>query len=258
MEKVSANSSVSYDRPGHQAPVTSVTLKGSVFTLPIVKLHLSDLTQIVRDLQAQLEDSRGFFKNSPVILDLSLVQNHTIDFASLKILLLGQELIPVGIQGGSEQQGLAAIGQGMGIIPVRSVVINKQNVIPTTADSPTVDEDDTGTMPLEETLVVNQPIRSGQRVYARGGDLILLAAVNAGAEIMADGNIHIYAPLRGRALAGVNGNKNARIFCHSFEAELVAIAGSYKVFEDDIDTDLYKKTVEVCLHQEQLIIRSIS
>ncbi|MFV2055685.1 MAG: septum site-determining protein MinC [Thiohalomonadales bacterium] len=280
MEKVSNNSSICNDRndrSDHKAPVTSVTLKGSVFTLPIVKIHSSDLKQIARDLQTQLKNSRGFFTNSPVIIDLSLVQNHTIDFGSLKILLMGQELVPVGIQGGSTKQQLSAIGQGLGIIPIRAAVGSKKTehhtntkhvnqsteIVDEVVESKisprdAVDESHSEVMPNEETLVVNQPIRSGQRIYARGGDLIQLAAVNAGAEIMADGNIHIYAPLRGRALAGVTGNKNARIYCHSFEAELVAIAGSYKVFEDNIDIDLQKKTVEISLQQEQLIIRSIS
>jgi septum site-determining protein MinC len=102
--------------------------------------------------------------------------------------------------------------------------------------------------------MVTQPIRSGQRIYARDGDLIVLAAVNAGAEVMADGNIHIYAPLRGRALAGVRGNQNARIFCHSMEAELIAIAGSYRVFEDRVPDEIRQKSVQICLRGEQLDI----
>jgi len=104
------------------------------------------------------------------------------------------------------------------------------------------------------TRMVTQPIRSGQRIYARGGDLIILAAVNAGAEVMADGNIHIYAPLRGRALAGVQGDQDARIFCHCMEAELIAIAGSYRFFEDNVPKEIYQKSVQIRLRGEQLDI----
>jgi septum site-determining protein MinC len=105
--------------------------------------------------------------------------------------------------------------------------------------------------------MITQPIRSGQRTYAKGGDLVLLGAVNAGAEVMADGNLHIYAPLRGRALAGLDGNTQSRIFCQSMEAELVAIAGNYRVFEDDIPPEIYRKSVQIYLDGEQLIIEPI-
>ncbi|MDH5327151.1 MAG: septum site-determining protein MinC, partial [Gammaproteobacteria bacterium] len=106
----------------------------------------------------------------------------------------------------------------------------------------------------ETSKFIKQPIRSGQRVYAKGGDLVILGAVNHGAEVMADGNIHIYAPLRGRALAGLDGNSESRIFCHSMEAELVAVAGNYRVFEDKVPADLYKKSVQIYLEGEQLKI----
>ena len=104
------------------------------------------------------------------------------------------------------------------------------------------------------TKIVQQPVRSGQRMMARKGDLVVLAAVNAGAEIIAEGNIHVYAPLRGRALAGVSGDTHARIFCHQFEAELVAIAGNYRVFDNGPPRELRGKAVQVFLDGEQLIV----
>lgn len=96
-------------------------------------------------------------------------------------------------------------------------------------------------------MVVNRPLRSGQQIYARGGDLVVLAAVNAGAEVIADGSIHIYAPLRGRALAGASGDAGARIFTTRFEAELVSIAGVYRTFESGVAADLAGKPVQVQL-----------
>ena len=102
------------------------------------------------------------------------------------------------------------------------------------------------------TMVVDTPVRGGQRIYARGCDLILTAAVNAGAEVIADGSIHVYAPLRGRALAGAAGNAQARIFSLSMEAELVSIAGVYRTFDDGWPKDLSGKAVQIRLRDERL------
>ncbi|NUS59329.1 MAG: septum site-determining protein MinC [Lysobacter sp.] len=100
------------------------------------------------------------------------------------------------------------------------------------------------------------PVRSGQQVYAENSDLTVLATVGAGAEVIADGSIHIYGALRGRALAGAQGNEKARIFCREFHAELVAVAGHYKVLED-IPKDLRGKAVQVWLDQGQLRIAAL-
>ncbi|KGQ19684.1 Septum site-determining protein MinC [Lysobacter dokdonensis DS-58] len=100
------------------------------------------------------------------------------------------------------------------------------------------------------------PVRSGQQVYAENSDLTVLATVGAGAEVIADGSIHIYGALRGRALAGAQGNEKARIFCREFHAELVAVAGHYKVLED-IPKDLRGKAVQVWLEQGQLRIAAL-
>ena len=103
------------------------------------------------------------------------------------------------------------------------------------------------------TLVIDRPLRSGQQVYARGGDLVILAAVNPGAEVIADGNIHVYAPLRGRALAGARGNAQARILTTVFAAELVSIAGIYRTFEDGVPAKLANQPVQVRLAQEPVV-----
>jgi septum site-determining protein MinC len=108
------------------------------------------------------------------------------------------------------------------------------------------------------TMIIDTPVRTGQRIYARGADLVLMAMVNAGAEVIADGSIHAYAPLRGRALAGASGNTNARIFTMVMEAELVSIAGVYKTFEQGWPTNLVKKPVQVMLLNDKLEMRPIS
>ncbi len=104
--------------------------------------------------------------------------------------------------------------------------------------------------------IIDRPLRSGQQVYAKGGDLIILAAVNPGAEVIADGNIHVYAPLRGRALAGARGNAEARILTTVFAAELVSIAGIYRTFEDGVPAKLANQPVQVRLAAEPVVSKS--
>ena len=111
--------------------------------------------------------------------------------------------------------------------------------------------------PAKPTVVIRQPIRTGQQVYAENADLIVLAMVSVGAEIIADGNIHVYAPLRGRALAGAGGNKKARIFVQHMQAELVSVAGVYRTFEQDLPTDLRNQAVQVYLEDDKLVVSAL-
>lgn len=109
------------------------------------------------------------------------------------------------------------------------------------------------------TLVINSPVRTGQQVYAKNADLIVMGMVNEGAEVIADGNIHVYAPLRGRALAGESGDKTARIFAQSMQAELVSVAGIYRVFEQNLPPHLHKHAVKIELQEdERLAISAIN
>ena len=111
---------------------------------------------------------------------------------------------------------------------------------------------------VRQTLVVEKPIRTGQQVYAENADLIVLGLVNEGAEVIADGHIHIYAPLRGRALAGASGDQNARIFAQSMQAELVSIAGIYRTFDQQLPPHLHRQAVQVYLQKERLAIAALS
>ena len=101
-------------------------------------------------------------------------------------------------------------------------------------------------------MIIDTPVRAGQRVYARGADLVVTAIVNAGAELIADGSIHVYAPLRGRALAGASGNTAARIFALNMEAELVSIAGIYSTFENGFATNVFHHPVQVRLDGDRI------
>jgi septum site-determining protein MinC len=109
--------------------------------------------------------------------------------------------------------------------------------------------------PAPRTVTLDKPLRSGQRFYARGCDLIVTAMVSAGAEVIADGNIHVYAPLRGRALAGASGDKTARIFTTSLEAELVSVAGLYRTFEAGVPAELARQPATIWLVGEDNDLR---
>ncbi len=106
-------------------------------------------------------------------------------------------------------------------------------------------------------MIVDMPVRSGQRIYARGSDLVVTATVNPGAEVIADGSIHVYAPLRGRALAGASGQADARIFSLAMEAELVSIAGVYRTFDEGWQKEMAGKPAQVRLKDDRLDIKSI-
>lgn len=263
MEKVQSDTQALQLPTGTGEGVAAVSIKGSVFTLPIVKIHSSELAAIKNTLHTHLAKSAGFFKDSPVILDLADVSEWLPDFVRLRQLLADLGLMAAAVQNANENQIALARSAGLGNIAGKPNKTETAGIASEAAPEPEPAPPRTGAMQVIEpefetqTMIYDQPVRGGQRLYARGGDLIQLAAVNPGGEIMADGNIHIYAPLRGRALAGVNGNEDARIFCHSMQAELVAVAGNYRVFEDNIPADIKNKSVQVYLDNEQLIIRSI-
>jgi septum site-determining protein MinC len=116
-------------------------------------------------------------------------------------------------------------------------------------------------VPGPATMVIDRPLRSGQKIYARGADLIVLAMVNQGAEVVADGNIHVYAPLRGKAMAGASGNTNARIFSLCLEPELISIAGVYRTSETPLPADIHGRAAQVRLSddgQEKLLIEALN
>lgn len=216
-------------------------LKGSLFTFTVLHLFNLDQEIIEQHLLEKTKQAPGFFNNTPVILDLEYLsseQHINIDFKNLYCLLRKYGLIPVGIRNSNPAYVKAAMLAG----------------IPVIAGKRPIHDSDRGHL---RNLVYKQPVRSGQEIYAPGGDLIVLGTVSPGADIIADGNIHIYGALRGRALAGVQGDKKAYIFCRSLEAELVSITGHYRVYEQ-IDVTNLNKSVQIYLQQDQLIIEHLT
>lgn len=236
----------------------ALEFKSSTFSVPVLILFDNDTVIIEQQLQEKVRQAPEFFKNSPLVFDLQELnkQEREVDIAELTKIIRKLNLLPIGIRGGTAQQNQQAITQG---IPVHSIHSGSTST-PATAPAETVKpkkitpKPDPKTEPAISTLIT-QPIRSGQRLYAEG-DLIVLAQVSAGAEILAEGNIHVYGTLRGRALAGVQGNQEARIFCSDLQAELISIAGTYKISED-LDESVRGKPVQIYLQNENLIIQDL-
>ncbi len=241
-------------------PLASFQLKGSLFTLSVLQLYDVNLQRLKQELSEKIRLAPQFFHYAPVVLDLSPLNSDEIssmlDFEALRQMLRGFNLVPVGIRGGTQRLHHAAQKAGFAIMldpaPSHSKITLKAGDIRheshSTKKKPDIREN---TSEIGSRLITT-PIRSGQQVYAQGGDLIIAASVSPGAELLADGNIHVYGTLRGRALAGINGNENARIFCYGLEAELVSIAGQYKVFEEH--SDIHPGPKQLFLREGQLII----
>lgn len=234
-------------------------LKGSLFTLTVLHLLKFDLTALTEQLTQAIKQAPKFFQQMPVVIDLQKLpeKEQSVDFPALLNRLREQGVIPIGIRGGNPTQQKSALEAHLAIFPTTKaepLEINPQpaktNKINTTAPSRPA------TPALQPTKVITQPVRSGQQIYARQTDLVVLAPVSAGAELIADGHIHVYGPLRGRALAGVSGNEEARIFCQSLEAELVAIAGHYWVNED-LQNNTIKQNVHIHLENDRLQISEL-
>jgi septum site-determining protein MinC len=232
-------------------------LKAAAFTLPVIRLLHPDMEALEAQLRPKVEQAPGFFEHTPVIIELSaLSSQETIGFPRLVALLREVGMIPVGVRGGGSAQHEAAKAMALAILAdnakpdqARSEVRVEGLPVSTQSDEPPIGIE-TG------SHLIDRPVRSGQRVYAAGGDLTVLAPVNSGAELMADGNIHVYAPMRGRAMAGLHGDTTARIFCADLQAELVSIAGHYRV-SDKIPGALKGRRIQVFLDHEILRIEPL-
>lgn len=227
-------------------------LKGRMLTLTILRLLDADLEHFLADLEARIAEAPAFFDGMPVILDLTPVAASGIDDIWLSELahhLWQSGLAPVAVTAGDPRVENTAQAAGLGVMRQPGGGSTREV---DTGPAPARPEPASATARL-----VTQPVRSGQQIYARGGDLVVLAPVSPGAEVLADGNIHVYSNLRGRALAGVQGDADARIFCQQLNAELIAIAGCYRVSED-IDEASRGHSVQVRLAGETLHIEPLA
>lgn len=230
--------------------------------LSLVALLLKSAVQedIARELQHRYGDTPDFFDQEPLLVDLSALPEGagTPDFPALLQLLRHYRLQPVAVKGGTPEQIDAARAVGLvwaddaGWMPASSTAPAQA---PQAAPAPAKAAEP------QPALLVDRPLRSGQQVYARGRDLIVTAMVNAGAEVIADGSIHVYAPLRGKAIAGARGYAQARIFAQALEAELVSIAGVYRTSDVALPDNVRGKPAQVRLQSsdqgDKLILEPI-
>ena len=227
--------------------MSSFEIKGKVAPSTLFRPLTTDLAELTCDVEQRLPQTPEFFRNMAVIIDFSALgqMRDGLDLNGLVRLLRDQGLVPVGIQGGNEYHERLAPNLHLGVFPENKPAPGRVSSCGLSGPAPEV-----------AAMVVDKPVRSGQQIYAKGRDLIVLSPVGQGAEVIADGNIHIYAPLRGRALAGVMGNEGARIFCKELRAELISVAGLYRVSED-LPEDLHGASVQVRLTGRQLLIESL-
>ena len=239
---------------------THLDLKSAQLSVVAMVLKTVDVAAVAAELAARSADDPEFFDNDPVLIDLSAVQaeEQPIDFAALVQLLRSHRIQPVAVRGGNPAQMQAAHAAGLVAAPdmpaaraqprevIREVVREVQ--VPVEVPVPA---------PAPGALVVDKPLRSGQQVYARGSDLVVLAMVSFGAEVIADGNIHVYAPLRGRAIAGARGDTSARIFSTCLEPQLVSVAGIYRTTETELPADVRGNPAQVRLDGEKLLIEPL-
>jgi len=239
-------------------------LKSTAWTLTALRLHTAEREALARALDDRFRDTPGLFDQDPVVIDLSPLReaDAAIDYPALLTKLREHRLVPIAVQGGSPAQTAAAQAAGLvealdaatqpaAQLPVTNTVVEVREVV---REVEVVKEVPTAV----PTVVVDKPLRSGQRVYARGGDLVVLAAVSFGAEVIADGNVHVYAPLRGRAIAGARGDTTARIFTTCLEPQLVAIAGIYRTSETDLPANVAGKPAQVRLDGERILLEPLA
>jgi septum site-determining protein MinC len=206
-------------------------------------------------LQQALARSPKFFRHAPIVVDAGAVAGQPpLNLAEFARRLRQQHLVPVGLQNGDEAWSHMAVNAGLALLPSgRPAKKAPEEATPEQAAPSPPDEPASR---RHASIVVSEPVRAGQQIYAEDGDLIVLAPVSPGAEVAADGHVHVYSRLRGRAHAGVKGDRDARIFCHKLEAQLVSVAGVWLVNED-IDARFMGKGVQICWSGAALVMEPL-
>jgi septum site-determining protein MinC len=266
-------------RPGSRAG--TFELKSRRFSLLGLVLHSADIAQVAADWATRVGQGGTAFEHEPVVIDLTQLPRAAaaataaaegqaplalegpapVDLGAVVALLRASQLQPVAVAGATPEE--LALAHGLGLADaadeivaerpaaaetVREVV--REVVVEKIIEKPVA----VGAAP---TLIIDKPLRSGQQVYAKGGDLVVLAVVSHGAEVIADGSIHIYAPLRGKAIAGARGDTSARIYTQSLEAELLAVAGIYRTAENPLPAEVAGKPAQVYLQGEKLLLQPL-
>ncbi|MDH1261823.1 septum site-determining protein MinC [Pseudomonas sp. GD03944] len=227
-------------------------LKGSMLAITVMELTHNNLERLDQQLAEKVAQAPAFFSNTPLVLALDKLPEGegALDLSALMAVCRRHGLRTLAVRANRADDIAAATALDLPVLPpsgARERLLEVGTPAPKKPEKPVEPE-------VKPSKVITSPVRGGQQVYAQGGDLIVLAPVSAGAELLADGNIHVYAPMRGRALAGIKGNTKARIFCQQMGAELLSIAGQYKVAEDLRRDPLWGDAVHVSLSGDVLNI----
>ncbi|VCU70238.1 Septum site-determining protein MinC [Pigmentiphaga humi] len=250
----------------------------SLYAIRVV-LHTSDLAAVLAALDQRMQEAAGFFEDEPVVIDASRL-DAPMDWRQLVDALLAHSLPTIGIMVPPElaesarEAGLAQLSLPAAPTRKPSGEAEASAEPPAAAPAPAAEIVAAPAEPAPQapgaaaaadpaaprsvpTMVIEKPLRSGQRIYARQSDLIVLGVVSNGAEVIADGNVHIYGPLRGKAIAGARGDASARIYTTQFEAELVAIAGVYRTMTTALPPDIQDKPAIIRLDGEKLLVEPL-
>ncbi|MDP2417001.1 MAG: septum site-determining protein MinC [Hydrogenophaga sp.] len=241
---------------------TTFEIKSANLPLVALLLKSANLSRLDAEFAQHFGDVPDFFDHDSLVIDLSPLQSvepdASLDFSALVHMLRQYRLTPMAVRGGTAEQMARAIDAGL--ISAPDAAVHRVAATPTASSA--ASDTQTAAVPPADALIVDKPLRSGQQVYARGRDLVLLAMVNPGAEVMADGHIHVYAPLRGKAIAGARGNTEARIFALNMAPELISVAGIYRTCEVPLPATVLGKAAQVRLvlgeDGEKLVIDPLS
>ncbi|MNJ48196.1 Septum site-determining protein MinC [compost metagenome] len=232
-------------------------LKGSMLAITVLELARNNLEGLDRQLAAKVAQAPNFFSNTPLVLALDKLPagEGAVDLPGLMRVCRHHGLRTLAIRASRIEDIAAAIAIDLPVLPpsgARERPLEPEPEVkkPEPAPAPPPPPEPS----IRPTKIITTPVRGGQQIYAQGGDLVVVSSVSPGAELLADGNIHVYGAMRGRALAGIKGNTRARIFCQQLTAEMVSIAGQYKVSEDLRRDPLWGTGVQISLSGDVLNI----
>ncbi|RVT46481.1 septum site-determining protein MinC [Rheinheimera sediminis] len=227
----------------------SFELKGSLFPLSVLYCQDLSAAAVKAQLQQKLAQAPAFFYRAPVVINVESV-TQAPDFEAITEVFKELDLVLVGVCGASAELKKLAQAAGLAALQLSKSKTPAKETKEIEAKTEIV------AAPVMETKVVEQNIRSGQQIYAKGADLVIRGTVGAGAEVIADGNIHIYGTLRGKAIAGAAGDSQKRVFCHKLEAELISIAGSYWL-SDSLQGEYWGKSACIGLQDDKLVLADL-
>ncbi|QFQ32501.1 septum site-determining protein MinC [Buchnera aphidicola (Aphis fabae)] len=243
---------------------TSIEIKGSNFTLLVLYLKSNNIDLINKSLYKKIQEYPQFFKNAPIILNVSHLSLNQTNWRKIQEVVISHSFFIVGVTGCKDKYlKKIIIDSGLPVLLEGKTTENTENNINKNISFFYKKHNFENTIntritkKTEKTHIINTPVRSGQKIYAKYSDLIVTNNVSAGAELVADGNIHIYGSVRGRVLAGANGDITSNIFCTTLFAELLSISGEYWL-SDQIPLKFIGKSAQIYLSNKVLTINSLS